>query len=184
MPSGTWITGGDWDHSLWGGEAPTRQWIDAATPNHPVWINRLDGHMALANSVALGLAGVTSATKNVAGGEIVRDREGAPTGLLKDNAMALVDKVVPPRSDALRDRAAAAATKYVAERGVTSVHNLGGWEELATFERARQAKTLATRVYSVVPLQDWEQLRDLVARKEFGGSDGRGDDWLRVGGLK
>ncbi len=91
VPAGTWITGGDWDHRLWGGELPTREWIDAVTPDHPVWINRLDGHMALANSVALKLAGVTRATKDVAGGEIVRDRSGEPTGVLKDNAMALVD---------------------------------------------------------------------------------------------
>ncbi len=57
VPAGTWITGGDWDHTLWGGELPRRDWIDAATPNHPVWVNRLDGHMALANSAALRAAG-------------------------------------------------------------------------------------------------------------------------------
>ena len=75
VPAGTWITGGDWDHSLWGGELPTREWIDAVTPDHPVWINRLDGHMALANSAALRAAGVTRATKDIAGGAIVRDRK-------------------------------------------------------------------------------------------------------------
>ena len=73
MPAGTWITGGNWDHSLWGGELPTREWIDAVTPDHPVWINRLDGHMSLANSLTLKLAGITRATKDVAGGAIVRD---------------------------------------------------------------------------------------------------------------
>ncbi len=56
VPAGTWITNGNWDHSLWGGELPTREWIDSVTPDHPVWINRLDGHMSLANSVALKLA--------------------------------------------------------------------------------------------------------------------------------
>ena len=183
-PPGTWIEGGDWDHSLWGGELPTREWIDAVTPKHPVWINRLDGHMALANSVALKAAGVTRATKDVAGGEIVRSANGEPTGLVKDNAMSLVDKVVAPPSDAQRDRALAAAMKYVAEQGITSVHNMGTWDDLATFARARQSKTLATRIYGVVPLQDWERLRDVVGRKEYGGPDGRGDDWLRVGGLK
>ena len=76
VPAGTWIEGGDWDHSLWGGELPARDWIDAVTPNHPVWINRLDGHMALANSAALKAAGVTRATKDVAGGEIVRSSAG------------------------------------------------------------------------------------------------------------
>ena len=184
VPAGTWIEGGDWDHSLWGGELPSRTWIDAITPNHPVWINRLDGHMALANSAALKAAGVTRTTKDVAGGEIVRSPAGEPTGLLKDNAMALVDKVVPPRSDGMRDRALSAAMKYVAEQGVTSVHNMGTWDELATFARARTSNALGTRIYAVVPLKDWERLRDAVARKEYGGADGRGDDWLRVGGLK
>jgi hypothetical protein len=184
VPAGTWITGGDWDHSLWGGELPRRDWIDAVTPNHPVWVNRLDGHMALANSAALAAAQVTRATRDIAGGEIVRTAAGEPTGLLKDNAMALVDKVVPPPSDAMRDRALAAAMRFVAEQGVTSVHNMGSFADLATFARARQAGTLATRIYGVVPLGEWARLREAVAAKEYGGSDGRGDDWLRVGGLK
>jgi predicted amidohydrolase YtcJ len=184
LPSGTWITGGDWDHSLWGGELPRRDWIDAATPNHPVWINRLDGHMSLANSAALKAAGVTRTTKDIDGGEIVRGAGGEPTGLLKDNAMSLVDRVVPDPSNEMRDRALSAAMKYVAEQGVTSVHNLGTWNDLATFARARQANALATRIYAVVPLADWSRLRDVVASKEYGGADGRGDEWLRVGGLK
>lgn len=184
VPAGTWITGGDWDHSLWGGELPSRQWIDAATPEHPAWINRLDGHMALANSAALKAAGVTRATEDVAGGEIVRDSRGEPTGLLRDNAMGLVNRVVPEPSEEMRDRALAAAMKYVAEQGVTSIHNMGTWDDLATFARARRANALGTRIYGVVPLADWERLRDVVARKEYGGGDGRGDEWLRVGGLK
>jgi predicted amidohydrolase YtcJ len=184
VPPGTWITGGDWDHSLWGGELPRRDWIDSVTPNHPVWINRLDGHMSLANSAALKAAGVTRAAKDVAGGEIVRVSNGEPTGLLKDNAMSLVDRVVPEPSNAMRDRALAAAMKYVGERGVTSVHNMGTWSDLATFARARTANVLSTRLYAVVPLSDWERLRDVVARKEYGGADGHGDEWLRVGGLK
>jgi predicted amidohydrolase YtcJ len=184
VPAGTWITGGNWDHSLWGGELPTREWIDAATPDHPVWINRLDGHMSLANSVALKLAGVTRATKDVAGGAIVRDRRGEPTGVLKDNAMALVDAAVPAPSVEMKDRALLAAMKYVNEQGVTSVHNMGTWDDVDTFARAAKAKTLTTRVYAVTPLDQWEKLCDAVAAKTYGGADGRGDEWLRVGGLK
>jgi predicted amidohydrolase YtcJ len=184
VPAGTWVTGGDWDHTLWGGELPTRAWIDAVTPDHPVWVNRLDGHMALANSAALRAAGVTRATRDVAGGEIVRDARGEPTGLLKDNAMGLVDKVVPPPSDTQRDAALTAAMKYVAERGVTSVHNLGTWDDQATLARAHQQKVLTTRIYSVVPLADWTRLADDVAKKQHGGTDGRGDAWMKVGGLK
>jgi predicted amidohydrolase YtcJ len=184
VPAGTWITGGDWDHSLWGGALPTRAWLDEATTSHPVWINRLDGHMAVASSVALKVAGVTRGTKDVDGGEIVRDARGEPTGLLKDNAMALVDRVMPPPASGMLDRALEAAMQYVAERGVTSVHDLGTWEHQATVARARQRRALTTRIYSVAPLADWEKLRDVVAGKQHGGDDGRGDAWMRVGGLK
>ena len=187
VPEGTWITGGDWDHTLWGGELPSRDWIDAVTPNHPVWINRLDGHMNLANSAALKAAGVTRATADVPGGEIVRRAGREPTGLLKDNATALVEKVAPPPSAEMRRRAVAAAMRYVAERGVTTVHDMStsaAWNDMALYAELRKANALRTRIYSVVPLAQWERLRDAVARREQGGTEGRGDDWLRVGGLK
>jgi Predicted metal-dependent hydrolase with the TIM-barrel fold len=184
VPAGTWITGGDWDHSLWGGELPTHEWIDAVAPDHPVWVNRLDGHMSLANSVALKLAGVSRATKDVPGGAIVRDRKGEPTGVLKDNAMSLVDAVVPAASDEMNDRALLAAMKYVNAQGVTTVHNMGTFGDLEVFARAAKSKALTTRIYAVTPLSEWERLRDAVAAKTYGGADGRGDEWLRVGGLK
>ena len=95
LASGEWILVGTWDHENWGGELPRRDWIDAVTPENPVWINRLDGHMGLANSLALELAGVDADTPDVAGGEIVRDPDGRPTGILKDNAMTLVEAAVP-----------------------------------------------------------------------------------------
>src|SRR5215813_512915 len=124
LPPGAWMTGGNWDHSLWGGELPTREWIDAVTPNTPVWINRLDGHEALANSVALKLAGVTKATKDIAGGEIVRDKRGEPTGVLRDNAMKLVESVKPEPPAEVKDRALLAAMKYLNEQGVTAVDSM------------------------------------------------------------
>src|SRR5690606_24102625 len=87
LAPGEWILNGNWDHEQWGGELPTREWIDAVTPDNPVWVNRLDGHMGLANSKALELAGVDADTRDVEGGEIVRNADGEPTGILKDNAM-------------------------------------------------------------------------------------------------
>jgi predicted amidohydrolase YtcJ len=183
VPTGTWITGGDWDHTLWGGELPRRDWIDAITPDHPVWINRLDGHMALANSAALRAAGVDDAVRDVSGGEIVRDAGRRPTGLLKDNAMDLVAAKAPPPGDALNDRALDAAMKYVAAQGVTAVHHMGTWDDLAVFERAWRAGRLSTRIQAAVPLGTWARLRDAVAAKRFG-PEGRGDAWLRVGALK
>ena len=174
VPTGTWVTGGDWDHTLWGGELPRRDWIDAVTPNHPVWVNRLDGHMALANSAALRAAGVADAVTDVEGGEIVRDAARKPTGVLKDNAMSLVDARVPPPSAALSDRALEAAMRHVAAQGVTAVHHMGTWNDLEVFERAWRATRLSTRIYAAVPLGTWERLRDAVAAKRFG-PDGRGD---------
>jgi predicted amidohydrolase YtcJ len=178
VPPGTWITEGAWDHEQWGGELPRAEWIDSVTPHHPVWVNRLDGHMALANSAALRAAGVTRATPEVEGGTIVRDAGGEPTGVLKDNAMSLVNRVVPDPSPEMRDRALDAAMRHVAAQGVTSVHNMGSWADLAAFRRAHAAGRLGTRIYAAVPLSTWETLRDTVAAR------GRGDAWLRIGGLK
>jgi predicted amidohydrolase YtcJ len=175
---GAWITGGDWDHEAWGGELPRRDWIDSVTPNNPVWVNRLDGHMSLANSAALTAAGVDASTKDVAGGTIVRARSGEPTGVLKDNAMALVERVVPRPTAEMSDGALDAAMRHVAEQGVTSVHNMGSWSDLEAFERARAAGRLRTRIYAAVPLSTWQRLRDAVRER------GRGDDWLRIGALK
>jgi predicted amidohydrolase YtcJ len=183
VPAGTWITGGDWDHTLWGGELPRRDWIDAVTPEHPVWVNRLDGHMALANTAALRAAGIAGTVRDIAGGEIVRDNADRPTGLLKDNAMDLVGAKVPPPAAALSDRALDAAMRHVAAQGVAAVHHMGTWEDLDVLERAWRAGRLTTRVNAAVPLATWAGLRDTVAAKRFG-TDGRGDVWLRVGMLK
>ena len=130
VPAGTWITGGDWDHQRWGGELPRREMIDDVTPEHPVWVHRHDGHMALANTLALEAAGITRETQEVDGGVIERDADGRPTGVLKDNAMALVDRVVPPWSEAEADQALAAAMEHAAAHGVTTVHQMGTFETL------------------------------------------------------
>lgn len=178
LPPGAWITQGNWDHEQWGGELPRRDWIDSVTPNNPVWVNRLDGHMNLANSLALRAAGVTRETAEVAGGSIVRYPDGEPTGVLKDNAGSLVERVVPEPPRQQQDRALDAAMRFVAEQGVTTVHNMGTWEELAVFERAHRERRLATRIYAAVPLATWARLRDRIA------ASGRGDRWLKIGALK
>src|SRR6185503_10003196 len=178
IPAGAWITNGDWDHEWWGGELPTREWIDAVTPNNPVWLSRLDHHMSLANSVTLRLAGVSRDTADVEGGAIVRDAAGDATGILKDNAEGIIDRIIPPRTAEEAQRALDAAMRYVATNGVTSVHHMGTWDDLAVFERAHERGVLRTRIYAAVPLSTWERLRDVVAQR------GRGDEWLRIGALK
>jgi len=178
VPAGTWITEGNWDHEQWGGELPRRDWIDSVTPNNPVWINRLDGHMGLANSAALRAAGVDASSSDIAGGTIVRSADGAPTGILKDNAQSLIDRAVAEPSPEVVDRAVDAAFAYLAGNGVTSVHNMGTFDDLAAFERAHKTGRMKTRIYAVVPLAQWQQLADTVRAR------GRGDAWLHVGGLK
>lgn len=176
---GQWITGGNWDHERWGGELPRREWIDSVTRENPAFVQRLDGHMALANSRALALAGVTAATPEPRGGTIVRrPRSREPAGVLKDEAMGLVYRVIPPPGEAELDAALDAAVRHALALGVTQVHDMATWEHLETYRRARARGTLPVRVYSVVPLATWERLRDYVAQ------NGRGDERLWWGGLK
>lgn len=179
LPPGSWITGGDWDHEMWGGALPHRDWIDALTPEHPVLVSRLDGHMALANSLALELGGVTAATPVPSGGEMVLDPvSGNPTGVLKDEAMGLVSRSIPENTEEELDRALDAAIAHALSLGVTQTHHMGTWTELETFQRAEADGRLRMRVYSVVPISSWERLRDFVAE------NGRGSDRLWWGGLK
>ena len=178
VPAGVWIMGGDWDQTLWGGEMPNKTWLDSITPNNPVCINRLDGHMVVANSLALKMANINGSTKDVSGGEIARDEKGNPTGIIKDNALDLVYKIIPPTPDAIADKALDAAMNYVASKGVTSVHSMGTWEDVATYRRAQKNNRLKTRIYANVPLRTWSRLRDEIAK------NGRGDAFLHIGGLK
>src|SRR5215212_989546 len=118
LPKGRWVTGGDWDHERWpDARLPTKELIDSFTPDTPVFVNRLDGHMALANSAALKLAGVTRETADPPGGVIVRDKNGEPAGILKDAAMSFVFKVLPPASFDEKLTAARAATDHAAKLG-------------------------------------------------------------------
>lgn len=179
LSPGEWITGGDWDHENWGGELPDKSWIDSVTPDNPVWINRLDGHMALANSKALALAGVNSLTSNVKGGAIVKRKNGEPSGIFKDNAMALIDRVYPDISDELRFKALDTAMNYVASLGVTSVHNKSyGTSTWEFYKKAAADKKLKTRIYTDFGIHESEKLIAEI------NSNGKGDKWLRIGGLK
>jgi predicted amidohydrolase YtcJ len=179
LAPGQWIEGGSWDHQNWGGELPRREWIDAVTPDRPVFVTRLDGHMALANSRALELAGIDRDTPDVEGGEIVRDPDGEPTGILKDNAMERVRQVLPEPTAAQQDQALEQAMDYLLAQGVTTVHTMGyDWSEREVLRRAHDAGRLRTRIYAVVPIADWQRLAAEVQ------AHGLGDDWLRIGGLK
>ena len=180
LPAGRWITEGNWDHEAWpGAPLPRREWIDSVTPDHPVAVNRLDGHMLVANTRALRMAGVTRDTKDPPGGTIIRDpRTGEPTGVLKDEAMSLVFRHAPAPSAAERAEALRTAQQHALERGVTMVNDMGSWPDLEALRRARADGSLTIRVYEHVPIDSWSRLRDYVAR------EGTGDAQLKWGGLK
>lgn len=180
LKPGEWITGGDWDHERWkGAPLPRRDWIDSVTRDNPVWVNRLDGHMALANSLALRAAGVTRETPVPPGGEILRNARGEPVGILKDNAMELVTRVIPAPSDRQRDSALARALEHAESLGVTATaHMRASWPDLASYRRLEQAGRLILRVSLYLPLESWRAVADTIKRA------GRGDDWVRLGGLK
>jgi hypothetical protein len=176
LPPSAWITGGDWDHENWGGQLPDKAWIDQYTPDNPVWVNRLDGHMALANSAALAAAGIDQSVQDISGGTIVRNTSGEPTGIFKDNAMDLVAGKIPDTPNELVDRALDTAMHYLASNGVTSVHHMVGYMD--ALERARDEKRMITRVYAMMGLSNWEALKNKIEQ------EGRGDKWLKIGGLK
>jgi predicted amidohydrolase YtcJ len=180
LPKGRWILNGNWDHENWSpARLPTRQLIDDVTPNNPVFINRLDGHMALANSLALKLAGVTREMADPPGGTIVRESNGEPAGVLKDAAMNFVSRVIPnPGDDEIAD-AIRAAMRYAAENGVTSVQDMSASPDiLAVYQKLLNSGGLTVRVYGHQPLPEWERLSRAGVRAGFG------SDRLKIGGLK
>ncbi len=180
LPKGRWILGGDWDHEKWpGAPLPTRQMIDAAAPDNPVFVRRLDGHMGLANSLALKLAGVGRETKDPPGGAVVRDAAtGEPTGILKDAAEDLVEHVVPAKTFEEKHVAAKAATDYAAQLGVTSLADMSADGDVGLYQYMLERGELKTRIYAIRSIVSWETLAKTGVRAAFGG------DQLRIGGLK
>jgi len=179
IPKGEWILGGDWDHERWqGAPLPTRQLIDPVTPDNPVLVNRLDGHMSLANSLALKLAGISRNTRDPEGGAVVRDASGEPTGVLKDAAAGLVDRIIPPRSAEQRRREILAALAEARSNGVTSVQDITPAPDFAAYQVLEQSGELTVRIHCRTAIADYRQLAEPGIRAVFGSR------WLRLGSLK
>jgi len=179
LPKGRWILGGKWDHENWKPNTlPTAALIDAATPDNPVFIDRLDGHMALANTLAMKLAGVNKETKEVDGGLIVRDAAGNPAGVFKDAAMSYIYRVIPEPSFDEKLEAAAAATEHAASLGVTSVTDVSAGTDIGVYQELMRQVKLKTRIYGCSTLGDYKRWERTGVRAAFG------DAMLRVGCLK
>lgn len=185
LTKGEWISDGSWDHENWpGAKLPTHQLIDGVTPDNPVALTRLDGHMLLANAKAMEIAGVSKDTPDVPGGVIVRDAEGNPTGIFKDAAEGLITSHIPPPSAARLRQALDDGLRYAAEHGVTSVQEmangarmtLGG--NLRVYQKALREGKLTVRIAQFPGLYTWKNQANLGIQAGFGG------DVLRLGGLK
>ncbi len=179
-PKGEWIQGGDWDETKWSPlSLPTKELIDAVTPDNPVFVSRYDGHSALANSTALRLAGITSQTPDPPGGVIIRDAQGNPTGDLKDAATDIVFKVIPPLSHEQRLRAVRRALEYAASLGVTSVQNMDpDYADIAAYAELLQNGELTTRIYAAPLIDQVDDQVKIGIRHAFGGP------FLRIGAVK
>jgi predicted amidohydrolase YtcJ len=175
-----WILEGNWDHTLWGGELPKKEWIDELTPDNPVVVFRLDWHMVLANSAALKYAGIDKNTPDVEGGTIVRDENGELTGILKDNAMNLLLDKIPPMSSTQKNAAFSAAMTYFFSNGVTSVHDVDGmnkdFESFSTAKKFLAENKSLVRIYAAQPLNEWKILTKMEQPTQ--------SEWLKIGCLK
>ena len=179
MKPGEWMLGGDWDHTLWrGAPLPHHEWIDSVTPNNPVFLSRVDGHMALANAAAMRAAKVTRDTRAPVGGEVPRDAHGEPIGIFKDNAEGLIDEAIPMPTAEQEDSAVARALVYAASLGVTATSNMSAsWANLAAYKRMERAGRMTARVFLYLPIDGWKAVADSV-------SHGAGDYWVHINGVK
>ena len=179
-PKGEWILGGRWDETKWPKpELPTKDFVDPVTGATPIFVERYDGHEALANSAALKLAGINAKTPDVPGGVIVRDASGNPTGILKDAAMALIYKAIPPMTPEQRIRAARGALKHAASLGVTSVQHMNPeFADVAAYSELAEKGELTTRIYAVPMETDWRDQAKVGIRHAWGST------YLRLGAVK
>ncbi|XP_022764743.1 uncharacterized protein LOC111309970 isoform X2 [Durio zibethinus] len=184
---GSWILGGGWNNELWGGELPVASWIDDVTSDSPLWLARMDGHMGLANSMALKLAGVTNLSKDPNGGTIMKTADG---GLLIDAAMELILSRIPEVSVDERREAMLRASSFALTRGVTAVVDFGryfpgapvedSWRDFSdVYHWADSSGKMIIRVCLFFPMETWSRLYDVIHKAGHALSN-----WIYFGGVK
>src|SRR6267378_2308303 len=179
-PKGEWILGGRWDETKWPKpELPTKDRVDPVTGDIPMFVERYDGHEALANSVGMKLAGVDAKTPDVPGGVIMRDASGNPTGVFKDAAMTLIYKAIPPMTHEQRLRAARRALEHAASLGVTSVQHMNPeFADVAAYSELAEKGDLKTRIYAAPMETNWQEQAKIGIRHAWGSR------YLRLGAVK
>jgi predicted amidohydrolase YtcJ len=179
LPKGQWILGGGWNNSNWSpDDLPAKDLIDSATPDNPVFIYHSNAKTALVNSLALKLARIDKSTNASAGGEIVRDAAGEPTGILKDSAINLVKRFVPQYATDDKLAVAETASNYAAAFGVTSVQDMSADDNTEIYRELARRGKLKTRIYDCTALSDWQKLAKNNIKKASG------DALIRRGCLK
>ncbi len=182
LAGGRWVLNGNWDQTQWGGELPHKDWIDTETENTPVYVIRLDGHMALANSAALRAAGITKDTPDPEGGVIMRGQQGEPTGILKGNALNLILSVIPAPSDDELMEQFTLAQDHALSLGLTKVHAVTAYPSETTmldiFQMARDRKIMKIRAQVSTPIESWQNMAAEIMDGEVG------DGLLKWGGVK
>lgn len=180
LEPGSWILNGDWDHEQFSPPVlPSKEWIDKVTPEHPVCVNRFDGHMVLVNSLAMSLAGIDKKTVSPPGGEIIKDPlTGEPTGILKDAAAELVYAKIPELTLAEKKEAVKAALKEAAVNGVTSIHDMSDASSFEVFQELLRSGELTSRLYVYIQIPEIDVFLRLKIKSGFG------HPFLRLAGLK
>ncbi|GFQ03544.1 putative amidohydrolase ytcj [Phtheirospermum japonicum] len=200
MQPGSWLLGGGWNNDHWGGELPMASWIDDITPHNPVWLTRIDGHMGLANSLALNIAGISNNTVDPNGGSVnenvlidslvAMSSHAEPSGLLIDSAMKLVVSCIPEVSVEERREALSRASDHALMRGVTTIVDVGryfpgaspelSWEDLTdVYKWADLSGKMKIRVCLYFPMETWTRLHELM--KQAGRKLSK---WVYLGGVK
>lgn len=179
LAPGEWIQGGNWDHqALNPPELPRKEWIDPVTPQNPVCIFRHDGHMVLANSLALKMAGLTPQTLSPEGGEIVKDEKGELTGILKDAAINLITKLIPQPSEEEKIEAARRALAEARQWGLTSIHDMSGLDAFYTYQRLLEKGELTARITVYPPIRLVDNPEELLRARA------QSNEFLKIGGVK
>jgi predicted amidohydrolase YtcJ len=179
LPKGRWIQGGNWNNSDWAPNSlPTKELLDAATPDNPVFLYGNDPNIAVANSLALKIAGIRKNSRPPQGGKIMLGADGEPNGILRGTAVLLVKAQVPRLATKELLAVAETATNYAASLGVTSVQDVHSDYVAEIFRELRNKGKLKTRIYDCGPLYDWEKIAKKGIRRASG------DEFVREGCLK
>src|SRR5437764_9696940 len=185
-PRQEWITGSGWDETLWqGSKLPTRWDIDEVVSDHPVFLVRIDGHVAVANTLALKIAHVTLASKEPNGGEIARDGSGEPNGILRETAQELVASLIPPPTPEKHRQAIEAALQDIARSGVTSAQDFSGDNGDSSRANFKILEQLEREGKLSVRISEWLPFNESVETlKQLRDSHAQSDPMLHTGMLK